>query len=427
MRMTALDRDALQKELEEAQKAYRTYQKMDLTLNMERGKPCAKQLDLALGVLEALHARSEFANSRGDDCRNYGVWNGLPEMRAIFSDMMGVPAEDIILGNNSSLQMMFDCISQGFTHGYVGCEPWCRQGEVRFLCPAPGYDRHFAVTEYFGIQMIPIPMLPSGPDMDLVEHLVAEDPSIKGIWCVPKYSNPTGITYSDDTVRRFASLKPSAPDFMIMWDNAYCVHDLTDTPDQLMDLYSECVRYGTLDHVLFFASTSKISFPGAGVAALGASPKNILALKKRITTQTIGPDKLNQLRHILFLHDINGVKELMQGHRAILAPKFQIVLDTLERELGDRNIASWSNPRGGYFVNLDVMSGCAKRVVELCAQAGLSLTAAGATYPYGADPNDSNIRIAPTFPPEEELQQAMDLLCVCVRLAAAEKLLAKRP
>ncbi len=427
MRMTALDRDALQKELEEAQKAYRTYQKMDLTLNMERGKPCAKQLDLALGVLEALHARSEFANSRGDDCRNYGVWNGLPEMRAIFSDMMGVPAEDIILGNNSSLQMMFDCISQGFTHGYVGCEPWCRQGEVRFLCPAPGYDRHFAVTEYFGIQMIPIPMLPSGPDMDLVEHLVAEDPSIKGIWCVPKYSNPTGITYSDDTVRRFASLKPSAPDFMIMWDNAYCVHDLTDTPDQLMDLYSECVRYGTLDHVLFFASTSKISFPGAGVAALGASPKNILALKKRITTQTIGPDKLNQLRHILFLHDINGVKELMQGHRAILAPKFQIVLDTLERELGDRNIARWSNPRGGYFVNLDVMSGCAKRVVELCAQAGLSLTAAGATYPYGADPNDSNIRIAPTFPPEEELQQAMDLLCVCVRLAAAEKLLAKRP
>ena len=427
MRMTALDRDALQKELEEAQKAYRTYQKMGLTLNMERGKPCAKQLDLALGVLEALHARSEFANSRGDDCRNYGVWNGLPEMRAIFSDMMGVPAEDIILGNNSSLQMMFDCISQGFTHGYVGCEPWCRQGEVRFLCPAPGYDRHFAVTEYFGIQMIPIPMLPSGPDMDLVEHLVAEDPSIKGIWCVPKYSNPTGITYSDDTVRRIASLKPAASDFMIMWDNAYCVHDLTDTPDQLMDLYSECVRYGTLDHVLFFASTSKISFPGAGVAALGASPKNILALKKRITTQTIGPDKLNQLRHILFLHDINGVKELMQGHRAILAPKFQIVLDTLERELGDRNIARWSNPRGGYFVNLDVVNGCAKRVVELCAQAGLSLTAAGATYPYGADPNDSNIRIAPTFPPEEELQQAMDLLCVCVRLAAAEKLLAKRP
>ncbi len=393
---------------------------------MARGKPCAEQLDLALGVLEALHARSEFANSKGDDCRNYGVWNGLPEMRAIFSKMLEVPADQIILGNNSSLQMMFDYIAQGYTHGYSGCTPWCKQEKLKFLCPAPGYDRHFAVTEYFGFEMIPVPMLKTGPDMDLIERLVADDETIKGCWCVPKYSNPTGITYSDETVRRFAALKPAAKDFRIMWDNAYCVHDLTDTPDTLLDLYAECLKHGTEDQVLFFASTSKISFPGAGVAALAASKRNIEDLKRRITTQTIGPDKLNQLRHILFLHDINGVYDLMQGHRQILQPKFQIVEESLERELGNLGIAKWSKPNGGYFVNLDVMNGCAKRVVNLCKEAGVVLTDAGATFPYGADPNDSNIRVAPTFPPQEELRQAMHLLCICVRLAASEKLLADR-
>ena len=274
--------------------------------------------------------------------------------------------------------------------------------------------------------MIPVPMLKTGPDMDLIERLVAEDDSIKGCWCVPKYSNPTGITYSDETVRRFAALKPAAKDFRIMWDNAYCVHDLTDTPDKLLDLYSECLKQGTEDQVLFFASTSKISFPGAGVAALGASKANIVDLKRRITTQTIGPDKLNQLRHILFLHDIDGVYSLMQGHRKILEPKFHIVEDSLEQELGDLGIAKWSNPNGGYFVNLDVMNGCAKRVVSLCKEAGVILTDAGATFPYGADPNDSNIRIAPSFPPQEELRQAMHLLCICVRLAASEKLLSDR-
>ena len=350
----------------------------------------------------------------------------MPEMRAIFSKMIDVPADQIILGNNSSLQMMFDCISQGFTHGYSGCTPWARQEKVKFLCPAPGYDRHFAVTEYFGFEMIPVPMLKTGPDMDLIERLVAEDDTIKGCWCVPKYSNPTGITYSDETVRRFAALKPAAKDFRIMWDNAYCVHDLTDTPDTLLDLYAECLKQGTEDNVLFFASTSKISFPGAGVAALAASKRNIEDLKRRITTQTIGPDKLNQLRHILFLHDINGVHALMQGHRKILEPKFQIVEESLERELGDLGIAKWSKPNGGYFVNLDVMNGCAKRVVSLCKEAGVVLTDAGATFPYGADPNDSNIRVAPTFPPQEELRQAMHLLCICVRLAATEKLLDER-
>ncbi len=426
MKLAAKTTEELRQIHQEAQQQYDDFKSLNLNLNMARGKPCAEQLDLALGVLEALHARSEFANSKGDDCRNYGVWNGLPEMRAIFSKMMEVPADQIILGNNSSLQMMFDCIAQGYTHGYSGCTPWCKQEKLKFLCPAPGYDRHFAVTEYFGFEMIPVPMLKTGPDMDLIERLVADDETIKGCWCVPKYSNPTGITYSDETVRRFAALKPAAKDFRIMWDNAYCVHDLTDTPDTLLDLYAECLKHGTEDQVLFFASTSKISFPGAGVAALAASKRNIEDLKRRITTQTIGPDKLNQLRHILFLHDINGVYDLMQGHRQILQPKFQIVEESLERELGDLGIAKWSNPNGGYFVNLDVMNGCAKRVVNLCKEAGVVLTDAGATFPYGADPNDSNIRVAPTFPPQEELQQAMHLLCICVRLAASEKLLADR-
>ena len=426
MKLTAMTTEEVRKINQDAVHAYEDFKSRGLSLNMARGKPCAKQLDLALGVLEALHARSEFAHSDGDDCRNYGVWNGLPEMRAIFSDMLGVPADQIVLGNNSSLQMMFDCISQGYTHGFGGCEPWCKQEKVKFLCPAPGYDRHFAATEYFGIEMIPIPMLKTGPDMDILEELVNKDPTVQGCWCVPKYSNPTGITYSDETVRRFAALHPAAKDFRIMWDNAYCVHDLTDTPDTLLNLYEECLKQGTEDYVFFFASTSKISFPGAGVSALAGSPRNIADIKKRISAQTIGPDKLNQLRHILFLHDINGVKELMQGHREILEPKFRLVKNALQEQLGDLGIAKWSDPNGGYFVNLDVMNGCAKRVVTLCKEAGVILTDAGATFPYGKDPNDSNIRIAPTFPPEEELALAMELLCVCVRLAASEKLLSER-
>ncbi|MCH5354010.1 MAG: aminotransferase class I/II-fold pyridoxal phosphate-dependent enzyme [Acutalibacter sp.] len=426
MKLTAMTKEEIRNINQDAVRAYEGFKSKKLSLNMARGKPCAKQLDLALGVLEALHARSEFANSNGDDCRNYGVWNGLPEMRAIFSGMLGVPADLIVLGNNSSLQMMFDVISQGYTHGFGGCEPWCKQEKVKFLCPAPGYDRHFAATEYFGIEMIPIPMLKTGPDMDILGEVVNKDPTVKGCWCVPKYSNPTGITYSDETVRRFAALRPAAKDFRIMWDNAYCVHDLTETPDTLLNLYEECVKQGTEDYVFFFASTSKISFPGAGVSALAASSKNIEDIKKRISAQTIGPDKLNQLRHILFLHDINGVKELMQGHREILEPKFQLVKSALQKELGDLGIAKWSDPNGGYFVNLDVMNGCAKRVVSLCKEAGVILTDAGATFPYGKDPNDSNIRIAPTFPPEEELALAMELLCICVRLAASEKLLSER-
>ena len=425
MKLAAKTTDELQKIHQEALEQYEDFKSLHLQLNMARGKPCAEQLDLALGVLEALHARSEFANSNGDDCRNYGVWNGLPEMRAIFSEMMDVPADQIILGNNSSLQMMFDCIAQGFTHGYSGCTPWARQEKVKFLCPAPGYDRHFAVTEYFGFEMIPVPMLKTGPDMDIIERLVAQDDTIKGCWCVPKYSNPTGITYSDETVRRFAALKPAAKDFRIMWDNAYCVHDLTDTPDTLLDLYAECLKNGTEDNVLFFASTSKISFPGAGVAALAASKRNIEDLKRRITTQTIGPDKLNQLRHIAFLKDKYGVRGQMLRHRRILEPKFQTVLRKLDGALTGTGTASWTKPNGGYFVSVDVMPGCAKRVVQLCKEAGVTLTGAGATFPYGKDPQDSNIRVAPTYPPVSELEVAMDLFCLCVRLAACEKLLAE--
>lgn len=424
-KLVAMNLTELKELKQEAREKYEAFRARGLNLNMARGKPCVEQLDLALGVLEALHARSEFANSNGDDCRNYGVWNGLPEMRAIFGELLGVPADNIILGNNSSLQLMFDAISQGYTHGCGGHEPWCKQGDVKFLCPSPGYDRHFAVTEYFGITMIPVPMLKTGPDMDIIERLV-QDESVKGCWCVPKYSNPTGVTYSDETVRRFARLRPAAKDFRIMWDNAYCVHDLTDEPEELLNIYEECLKEGTEDQVLIFASTSKISFPGAGVAALASSAKNVASLKTRTTVQTIGSDKLNQLRHVLFLHDADGVRSLMKGHRKILEPKFNIVLEALEQELADLGIARWSHPNGGYFVNLDVMGGCAKRVVALCKEAGVVLTDAGATYPYGVDPNDSNIRIAPSFPPEDELAQAMEVLCTAVKLAATEKLLSER-
>ena len=404
----------------DAKREYNEIQALNLKLNMARGKPSAAQLDLALGVLEALRARSEFANSKGEDSRNYGIWDGLLEMREIFAHMMDVPASQVVVGNNSSLLIMFDVISRGCTHGYNGCTPWGRQDGLKFLCPCPGYDRHFAITEYFGFEMIPVPMLETGPDMDMIEKLVAEDDKIKGIWCVPKYSNPTGITYSPDTVRRFARLKPAAKDFKIMWDNAYCVHDLTDTPETLLSLYDEAINNGTEDHVFIFASTSKISFPGAGVAAMACSERNMVDIKKHFTTQTIGPDKLNQLRHILFLHDIEGVKKLMKGHREILEPKFRKVCDILNKELGELGLAKWNMPNGGYFINVDVLDGCANRVVRLCKEAGVILTDAGATYPYGKDPKDSNIRVAPSFPPIHELEQAIHVFCVCVKIAAAE-------
>ena len=407
------------------QERYNQFKAQGLKLNMARGKPATDQLDLSMKMLDNLNSTSDMHSSTGDDCRNYGVPDGLPELRELFAELMGVDDHNIIVGGNSSLNMMFDAISCAMTHGFAGCEPWGKQGHIKFLCPSPGYDRHFAITEYFGFELIPVPMLSTGPDMNVVEKLIANDTSVKGIWCVPKYSNPTGITYSDETVRRFAALKPAAKDFKIFWDNAYCVHDLTDTPDTLLNLWHECRKTHNTDMPIFFASTSKITFPGAGVAAMGASESNLAVLREHYAYQTIGPDKLNQLRHIYFFKDLNGVIEQMKKHRKLIEPKFNAVINKLESELVGKGIATWTNPNGGYFVSVDVVNGCAKRVVSLCKEAGVVLTSAGATYPYGKDPNDRNIRVAPTYPPVAELQQAMDLFCICVQLAAAEKLLNK--
>ena len=424
MKLSEMNKEQLSSLYEDAKKEYDNYLSMNLKLNMARGKPSAAQLDLALGVLEALHARYEFANSKGDDVRNYGIWDGLDSMKAIFSGMIDVPASQIIIGNNSSLGIMFDVISRGVTHGFSGQTPWGRLDKKKWLCPCPGYDRHFKVTEYFDFELISVPMLPTGPDMDMIEELV-KDESVKGVWCVPKYSNPTGLTYSDETVRRFAKLHPAAKDFRIMWDNAYCIHDLTDSPDTLLSLWDEAVKEGTEDQVFVFASTSKITFPGAGVAAMAASDRNIVDLKRHFTVETIGPDKLNQLRHVLYFKDINGVKKIMKGHRELLEPKFRKVGEVLTNDIGDLGIATWNMPNGGYFINCDLMPGCAKRVFELCREAGVVITDAGATFPYGKDPQDSNIRIAPSFPPIEELEEAMHVFSTCAKLAACEKLLAE--
>jgi DNA-binding transcriptional MocR family regulator len=404
-------------------KQYQDFEKRDLKLDMSRGKPGTDQTDLSRAMLDLVSSEGDYATQGIADCRNYGMPEGLPEMKGLLGAMMGVDPTLVMVGGNSSLNMMFDTIACMMTHGIGGEKPWMLQAPVKFLCPSPGYDRHFAVTEYFGIEMIPVPMTPTGPDMDLVERLVSTDASVKGIWCVPKYSNPQGITYSDQTVRRFASLKPAAKDFRIMWDNAYAVHDLTDTPDSLLNLMEECKKRGTEDLPFFFCSTSKVTFPGAGVAAMAASQNNMEVIKKRYSFATIGFDKLNQLRHLRFLHDYNGLMTQMERHRAILQPKFEAVLCMLDKELSGKGVATWTKPNGGYFVSVDVMKGCAKRVVALCKQAGVTLTPAGATYPLGFDPEDRNIRLAPTYPPVQELLTAMELFCICVQLAAVEKLL----
>jgi DNA-binding transcriptional MocR family regulator len=420
---TSLPKTELEKKKQSLQERYRDFQAKKLNLNMARGKPGTDQLRLSEEMLNILTSDSNLHASTGEDCRNYGMPNGLPELRTIFAQMMDVDADHVILGGNSSLNMMFDTVSLGMTKGFGGCEPWGRQDHLKFLCPSPGYDRHFAVTEYFGFELITVKMTPEGPDMDEVEEYV-KDPTVKGMWCVPKYSNPTGITYSDETVRRIANLKPAAKDFRIFWDNAYCVHDLTDTPNHLLSLWDECRKAGTLENVFFFASTSKITFPGAGIAAMACGDENYDQIRRRNSFQTIGPDKLNELRHLYFLKDFNGVKAQMAKHRALLEPKFRTVLSKLEKELSGKGVATWSKPNGGYFISVDVLPGCAKRVVQLCAEAGVKLTGAGATFPYGKDPQDSNIRVAPTFPPISELEQAMELFCISVQLAAIEKLLA---
>lgn len=415
-------REQLTARAEKLRSLYEDARAKGLKLDMSRGKPGPEQLDLTLGLLDCVNARDGYCTDSGVDTRNYGLLDGIPEAKTMFADVLGVDASQVIVGGNSSLNMMFDYIAMAYSHGVNGGAPWCREEKVKFLCPAPGYDRHFGITEYFGFELIPVAMTPDGPDMDEVERYAA-DPSVKGIWCVPMYSNPDGITYSDGTVRRFAAMKTGAPDFRIMWDNAYCIHHLSDTPDTLLNLYNEAKACGTEDRVVMFASTSKISFPGSGVAVMAGSPATVADVKKRMTYQTIGHDKVNMFRHVRFFKNADGLREHMKLHAAILRPKFQTVLDSLEIHLGGKGIAEWNSPRGGYFVSVNLMDGCAVKTVRLLKEAGVVMTGAGATYPYGKDPRDRNIRIAPTFPPLEELKTAIDLFCVCAELACVEKLL----
>lgn len=421
-----LSAQELEREYAAMKQQYENKKGMGLNLNMARGKPGSAQLDLSNDMLTVLDSQTNYIGSEGMDIRNYGILQGITECRKLFGDMLGVDYSKVMVGGSSSLNMMFDAISCMMTKPIVeGCKPWYEVENRKFLCPVPGYDRHFGITQYYGFEMIPIPMTEDGPDMDMVEELVQSDPSVKGIWCVPKYSNPQGITYSDETVRRFAALKPAAKDFRIIWDNAYCIHDITDTPDQLLNIYDECVKNGNEDLPLLFCSTSKITFPGAGVAAMAASENNMKVFLERYQYEIISYDKMNMLRHVKFFGDFNGMLEHMQKHKEVLKPKFEIVLDTLDRELVPAGIGKWTKPNGGYFVSVDVYEGTAKRVVQLCKEAGVVLTGAGATYPLGKDPKDSNIRVAPTFPPNDELQTAMDVFCICVKLAALEKMLAK--
>ena len=403
---------------------YKEYQGRGLSLNMARGKPCTEQLDLSMGMMDVLSSEVDLTCEDGTDCRNYGVLDGIREARELIGDMMENPVDSIIIYGNSSLNVMYDAVSRSMTHGVMGSTPWCKLDKVKFLCPVPGYDRHFAITQYFGIEMINVPMTPTGPDMDLVEELVASDEAIKGIWCVPKYSNPQGISYSNETVRRFARLKPAAKDFRIYWDNAYGVHHLYDREqDNLIEILAECKRAGNPDLVYKFASTSKISFPGSGLAALATSPNNMEDIKKQLAMQTIGHDKVNQLRHVRFFKDIHGLMEHMRRHADILRPKFELVTGTLESELGGLGIGTWTTPRGGYFISFDSLDGCAKAIVAKAKKAGVVMTNAGATYPYGKDPHDSNIRIAPTYPSLEDLRTAMEIFTLCVKLVSIDKLL----
>ena len=419
--------EELEQLIRELKKEYERYQAMEMSLDMSRGKPCKEQLDLSMGLMDALNSDADMFCEDGTDCRNYGVLNGIAEAKVLISDMMENNPDNIIIYGNSSLNVMYDSISRSMTHGVMGNVPWCRLDKVKWLCPVPGYDRHFSITEYFGIEMIPVPMTPSGPDMALVERLVREDESIKGIWCVPKYSNPQGYSYSDETVRRFARLQPAAKDFRIYWDNAYGVHHLYDKEqDYLIEILAECKRAGNPDLVYKFSSTSKITFPGSGIAAIAASSNNLEDIQRQLRYQTIGHDKVNQLRHVRFFEDIHNMIEHMRKHADILRPKFETVETILEKNLGGLGIGSWTKPKGGYFISFDTMEGCAKEVVAKCKKAGVKLTPAGATYPYGKDPRDSNIRIAPTYPPIEDLRTASQLFCLCVKLVSAQHLLKEK-
>lgn len=403
---------------------YEEYRAMGLNLDMSRGKPGVKQLDLAMPIMDVLTSEDNLMSESGVDLRNYGILDGIPEAKKLMGDMIGCPAENVIVYGNSSLNIMYDIISRSMTHGVAGNTPWCKLEKVKFLCPVPGYDRHFAITQHFGIEMIEIPMLQTGPDMDMVENLVGSDESIKGIWCVPKYSNPQGISYSDETVKRFAALKPAAADFRIFWDNAYAIHHLFNGHnDEILNILDECEKAGNPDMVYVLCSTSKVTFPGAGIAAMASSVKNLDEARKQMTIQTIGFDKINQLRHVKYFKNIDGVMEHMKKQADEIRPKFEAVYEILERELGSLDIAAWTEPNGGYFISFDTLEGCAKKVVGMCKDAGVIMTDAGATYPYKIDKRDTNIRIAPTYPEVDELIKACNIFVLCVKIASVQKLL----
>ncbi|MBR0352281.1 MAG: aminotransferase class I/II-fold pyridoxal phosphate-dependent enzyme [Oscillospiraceae bacterium] len=418
---TEMTAEELREELREVTERYEVLKEMGLSLNMARGKPGKAQLDMVSGILDVLRSDSDFVCD-GIDVRNYGNLEGLPSCRELFAELLGVEAKNVFIGGTASLTLMYDTIAKAYTHGRVNSsKPWAKLDKVKWLCPAPGYDGHFGISQSFGMEMITVPMTAEGPDMDVVEKLI-RDPEVKGMWCVPKYSNPDGIIYSAETIRRIASMKPAAEDFLLMWDNAYCVHEFFGEYVPFPDILSECAKYGNEDMVFEFASTSKITFPGAGVSVFVCSDSNMTYMKKLLNAQMISFDKVNQLRHVRFLKDKAGVLELMKKHAEILGPKFRCVLDSLDREIAPRGIASWQHPNGGYFVSVNTMPGIAKATWQLCKEAGLTMTDAGATFPYKNDPNDSNMRIAPSLPPTEQLEQAMEIYCVSMRLAALRKL-----
>ena len=421
-----MSREELLQEQQALQQEYKGYEEAGLQLNMARGKPESAQLDLSMPMMDIVDSKSDCTAEDGTDCRNYGEMDGLPEAKKLMAELMECKPEQVIVFGNASLNVMFDAIARALIHGVCGGKPWGQQGKIKFLCPVPGYDRHFAVTECLGIEMINVPLLEDGPDMDMVEKLVAEDPLIKGIWCVPKYANPTGISYSDEVVRRFAKMETAASDFRIFWDNAYCVHHLYEAceqQDRLLNILDECARAGNPDRVLEFASTSKITFAGAGISAMAASENNLNDVRSIMAIQTIGYDKINQLRHVRFLKDRAGVDAHMMKHAAIMRPKFELVEQLLEQEIAPLGIGTWTTPKGGYFICFRSMQGCAKRIVSLAKAAGVVLTGAGAPFPYGKDPENAVIRLAPSYPNLEELTMAAKVFICCVKLASVEKLL----